>query len=86
MVENILRRFSRAYLKTPAVQSPNGGTVVRRQHNTGSSAQAAMLLTPPEGMAMLQEPFQHFLLRSLCGVLASNQLQQGVCIVLCHSS
>jgi len=52
----------------------------------GSSAQAAMLLALPEGMAELQDPFQYFLSKFLFGVLTSSQLQQGIPIALLHSS
>lgn len=40
--------------------------------NTGSLAQAAMLCAPPEGMAKLQEHFQHFVSRFLFGILTSS--------------
>lgn len=70
---------------TRFVEPSQQGYSENTQQNTGSLAQAAMLLAPPEGMAKLQEPFQHFLSRFLFGVLTS-QLQQGIPIALWHSS
>lgn len=89
--EPSLPNFSRTCVNPPALWTPTppptSRTAVRtHRKNTGSLAQAVMLLAPPEGMAKLQEPFQNFSSRFLLGLLTSSHLQQGIPIALWHFS
>lgn len=49
------------------VENSQQGCSENVQKNTGALTQAAMLLAPPQGMAKLQEPLQHFYHSSYLG-------------------